>query len=254
MNREHSRLLVVEGDTEFCDILTASASMIDNLTLIGKTGSEKEALSILKEKMVDILLVDLELGEGTGLHLIEKLRTGNKPVPVMIVMTDSNSRTIRNIINDQDVDLVYHKTEMTYDCEQITYLIEKIVKCRSGDPDTERGTDDLKKQVQQKLEEFGFPKKYTGTAYLAEAVCIAAGREDRVCNLKKDIYAEVAEIFGATVSRVESNIRFVIDQVWLKQNLERLKIQYPFEYDNTNGKPTNKSFILNIAGMFTGRK
>lgn len=255
MDREHSRLLVVEGDAEMSNILETAFGKTDDVSIIAITESEEEALCILKDHVVDILLVDLELGEGTGLHLIEKIRM-IKPVPVIIVMTDTKSKVIRNILNEQDVEFVYHKTEIEYDCVQITYLVRKIVQNLSVDLKSvsEQQNDDLKRQIQQRLEKFGFPAKCTGTSYLVEAIYLTAVKKGQSCNLKNDIYASIAELYAATVPRVESNIRFVIEQVWLKQNLDWLKRQYPFEYDYTSGKPTNKSFILNMAGMFTGRK
>lgn len=255
MIRRDSHLLIVQGDAEVSSILSDAVCKVDNLLMIGITESEEEALNILNKQVVDILLVDLELGEGTGLHLIEKLRM-IQSVPVIIVMTDSKSKVIRNILNEQEVDFIYHKTDIEYDCVQITYLLRKIIQCHSTDvnDEAEQQNGDLKKEIQKKLDIFGFPAKCSGTSYLIEAVRLAALQNGKTCNLKNDIYARVARIYETTVPRVESSIRFVIEQVWLKQNLDWLKRQYPFEYDYTTGKPTNKSFILNLAGMFIGRK
>ena len=105
------------------------------------------------------------------------------------------------------------------------------------------------KKIQQKaknmLTELGVPQHLKGYQYLTEAITEAAGAEE-VLNVKvKDLYRQIAKLYGTTVSFVEKAIQQAICATWNLGDRESLSMF--FGYSNDTERPTNSEFIIFLA-------
>ena len=68
------RILLVEDDGVTRERIANVISAHDSLTLVASVGSQAEAEKVLDEVAIDILLTDLDLPDGNGTALIERVR------------------------------------------------------------------------------------------------------------------------------------------------------------------------------------
>ena len=87
--------------------------------------------------------------------------------------------------------------------------------------------DNKKQKVLLELSKLNARRSLNGYRYIIEAICIYI--DSPVCNITKDIYPVVAELFDTTAARVERAIRHLISTL-------DPKLQY-----------NNKEFIARIA-------
>ena len=83
-------------------------------SLVGKTGSQKEAMQMLLSLNVDVMLLDLELDEGDGMHLLEEMRAKLERIPEIITVTNTSSESVLSCVRELGSDFVYQKHNGAY--------------------------------------------------------------------------------------------------------------------------------------------
>lgn len=66
-------------------------------------------------------------------------------------------------------------------------------------------------------------------------------------SMMKEVYPYVAEVHGATVSRVERNIRHFVKVIWIRERTAEINKVFGGNVYNKRIKPTNSDFIYLIA-------
>lgn len=80
------KVLVVEDQAMVRGAISALLSLEDNIDVIGQAENGKQAVKILEDNMVDIVLTDIEMPEMTGIELAEHL--AQQPIAIKtIIMT-----------------------------------------------------------------------------------------------------------------------------------------------------------------------
>jgi DNA-binding LytR/AlgR family response regulator len=75
--------LIVDDETPARDLISFYASKINALSVVGSCQNGNEAIEILKKERVDILLLDIQMPDITGIELIRSL----DPPPLTIFIT-----------------------------------------------------------------------------------------------------------------------------------------------------------------------
>ena len=70
MRKDRYSILVVDSDTGFADELGKRVEMRDNMLLCGKAYSGDVVLPIVKDKMPDVIIMDLTLPALDGISVI----------------------------------------------------------------------------------------------------------------------------------------------------------------------------------------
>ena len=65
----------------------------------------------------------------------------------------------------------------------------------------------------------------------------------------KEIYAKIAEENGTTASKVERNIRNLIEVTWINGNVNAINEIFGYTVSPKKGKPTNSEFIAVITAF-----
>lgn len=89
------------------------------------------------------------------------------------------------------------------------------------------------------IRRLGATSKYKGYYYVADAVKMAQGIQERPVKVTKDIYAVLARKYKSTPSNVEHNIRTLINLCWTSHRDVLEEIAGCTMVD----KPTNSEFI-----------
>ncbi|MCG9911336.1 MAG: LytTR family DNA-binding domain-containing protein [Flavobacteriales bacterium] len=72
--------LIVDDEPLAADVIESFVAKMPHLHLTGKVNSATEALSVLKSEKVDIMFLDIQMPEMTGLELLKTLR--NPPIVI----------------------------------------------------------------------------------------------------------------------------------------------------------------------------
>lgn len=117
------RILHVEDDADLSLIL--GKSLRDSVEWVGAT-SVQEAEKLLAAQRFDLMVLDLELPDGSGLQLLEHLHEiGSRPVPVLILSASEAGEDVRH-----RVEAALVKSRMSE--ERIVETILSLIRRQSG--------------------------------------------------------------------------------------------------------------------------
>ncbi len=74
--------LIVDDEPLASDVIESFAAKIPYLHVVGKAGSAVEALGVLKNEKIDLLFLDIQMPEMTGLELLKTLKN-----PPLVIFT-----------------------------------------------------------------------------------------------------------------------------------------------------------------------
>lgn len=91
------RILLIEDSTALSKRLVDLLSEPGRLTVAAQAATQSEAVSKLKERLYDVLVVDIELAEGNGVAVIRQARQLYAPdaQPLIVVLTNYASDFVR---------------------------------------------------------------------------------------------------------------------------------------------------------------
>jgi DNA-binding NarL/FixJ family response regulator len=88
------RVLVVEDHPVYRDGLAAALAGPDDLVLVAAVGTLAEARSVLQDRPVDVVLLDLGLPDGDGLAALPLGRAGDGTAAVVVLTMNDDPHTV----------------------------------------------------------------------------------------------------------------------------------------------------------------
>lgn len=86
-------VLVVDDDHALCDLMALAVELGGRFAL--KAGSAAEALALLEEREVALVLTDIHMPRASGLELLAALSVTKRPPPVLVVTGETDTYTTR---------------------------------------------------------------------------------------------------------------------------------------------------------------
>lgn len=102
-------------------------------------------------------------------------------------------------------------------------------------------------RVSELLTELGMPRNIKGFKYARTAIILAYENPNMVDAITKELYPEVAKLYGTTPSRTERAIRHATEVTWDRGDLDVLKKYFGNTISSRRAKPTNSEFIAMLA-------
>jgi len=93
------RILLIDDHVLFRESVGRLLAADAGLRVVAQTGSAADAIKILSEEAIDIVLLDLDLGEESGVDFIQELRLQNILVKVLIVTAGMSDRITLSVLN-----------------------------------------------------------------------------------------------------------------------------------------------------------
>jgi response regulator of citrate/malate metabolism len=82
---ERIRVMVVEDDPQMRGQITQMVSDSESCVVVCSVSSCQEAAQFIERSSMDVLLVDLELPDGSGLDLIKKTTLRHPEADIMVI-------------------------------------------------------------------------------------------------------------------------------------------------------------------------
>ncbi len=83
------KVLLVEDSRVLADRLIELIDQTPAVDLVGHVDNERDAIELLRRKTVDVVVLDLQLRQGTGFGVLKSLpRNGHKPLVLVLTNYD----------------------------------------------------------------------------------------------------------------------------------------------------------------------
>lgn len=247
------KVLLADPSEEYRKLLGDVLLAEGDVEVVCSTNDGFRALSVIKEKKIDVLLTDIVLNGLDGLAVMSKLRDlpeSHRPAVIVVsAFTGEHALTEASALGAAYF-LPKHCDPSSL-LQRIRIVSGKgISGAAAGRPlsiKPSRPEKSVEALVTEILHEIGVPAHIKGYQYLREAINLTVTDMNIINSVTKVLYPTVAKRFSTTSSRVERAIRHAIEVAWDRGDLEVLQKYFGYTVSNIKGKPTNSEFIAMIA-------
>ena len=114
------RVLLVEDSRVLAERLRESLDSLEQVEVVGSVADETSAVMAARENHVDVIILDLQLKEGTGFGVMQRL---GEMRPVIIVFTNYMLPEYQRIASSLGVQ---HFLNKSMDYERLPQLLQEI--------------------------------------------------------------------------------------------------------------------------------
>ena len=106
------KMLLVEDSTLLREVLFETINNLKNISVVGMAATQTKAISLLKETQFDILLLDIELYDGSGFGVVKYTKQANYPfkTPILMLLTNHTTPQYLSLAKDLGVDYYFDKS------------------------------------------------------------------------------------------------------------------------------------------------
>jgi two-component system NarL family response regulator len=104
------RLILADPQPFFRHVLTTALRLEDDLDPVGSTDDEEEAIALARQASADLIISEIELGRGSGLHLASRVKG---ETPVLILTRRSEGEVILDAAASGAVGCVGHSAGLS---------------------------------------------------------------------------------------------------------------------------------------------
>lgn len=233
-------LLIVEDDLIQSHFLANSiCKEISDARVYNIASTGSEAIDIIKEEKVDIIILDLKLPDMTGIDIINYISSNNivKYSKSVFVLTGEMELLSKIVKNKCIFNYSSKIKNIDYIISQIKNLIEQKEKniCE----------DKIKEEIKKELEILKFDFSYMGNKYLYECIyqCFFKTNIYNI-NFKKDIYPIISSKYHKTVNSIKTNIFQATSIMYYEINNKELSDYFGYKIIN---KPKTKDVVFAIV-------
>lgn len=253
------KVLIIDDYTTFRFIATEELTQ-RGYDVVGAVGDGYEGIKQIKEKLPDIVLIDVILPGIDGIGVLKKMKELVLPKqPIFIVTTAMTSEYLMKEANSLGIEYYMLKP---FDFDILAQRINELVKKErqglnnnSAVPEKTQGMSnnspfmsiDLESEVTGIILEMGIPAHIKGYQYLRTAIMMTVENNSLVNAITKILYPNIAKRYNTTPSRVERAIRHAIEVAWERGDIDKLQSVFKYSVSNLKGKPTNGEFIALLS-------
>ena len=114
------RVLLVEDSRVLSERMRESLEGLDNVEVVGAVADESAAVAAVRQHAVDVIVLDLQLKEGTGFGVVQRL---GKTRPKIIVFTNYMLPEYQRLASSLGVEYFLNKS---LDYERLPQLLAEI--------------------------------------------------------------------------------------------------------------------------------
>lgn len=215
----------------------------DEFELIGITYSGQEAISLIREKNPDVMLLDVVMPAGGGLDVLSSFQ-GDTTIKTEFIMVSAIGD--EKITRDAFAMGAKYYIMKPFDADSVIRRIKNIMKEPEKDGTKEK-SQELDKIITNSLVTLGVPAQLNGYKYLRVAIRLVVEDPTVVSAVTKKIYPVIADMYKASAPSVERAIRHAVEVSWNRGNVQEMDRLFGYTINHEKGKPTNSEYIAMIA-------
>ena len=254
MNR--IKVMIVDDNEAFVNELAAFIMRDPGLLLVGKAYNAEQAKRIIRERMPDVVTLDIIMPKGDGLSVMDAVMRDTilyrKP-GFLVVTAVGDERVAQDAFahgamyylrKPTQIPLILSKIRTVYDRRRVlsrtrrAALMEEPALYNSGNLETD---------ITGVLHELGVPSSIRGFTFLRDAVTLAMTDKKSMNVVCRDLYPKIAEKNNTTPETVERAIRYAIDVTWTHGDTDAVHRVFGYSIKLRRNKPSNTEFIALLA-------
>lgn len=252
------RLLLIEDDKREWEKFKNIANKRADIEFVGMTDSADEGLLLVKRKMPDGIILDLELneGKGSGFNFLEKIKKLKlDKYPKIVVTTNVYSDSVYDYLHENKVEFIFYKKQDTYSVESVINTLALLSgyknnpKNNSKDEissDDEENIKIMSEKVNKELDLIGISTHLQGRKYLYDAIMYLLSKESEDGRISINQYLmSKYKRASSTISRAMQN---AIIHAWRVTAPDDLEVYYTASISYETGIPTPVEFIYYYVG------
>jgi two-component system, OmpR family, response regulator len=114
------RVLLVEDSRVLAERLRESLELLENVEVVAAVAEETSAVTAVRDNNVDVVVLDLQLKEGTGFGVVQRL---GKERPTIIVFTNYVLPEYERLADSMGIEYFLNKSK---DYERLPQLIQEL--------------------------------------------------------------------------------------------------------------------------------
>ena len=219
---------IVDDNERIVNLLTEILKADSDIEVVGTSDNGVDALTMIKEKKPDIVLLDLIMPKLDGLGVMEKVRLDEsyKKAPAFIVITAIGQEGVTEnafelganyyIMKPFDNNVILSRIKQIKGDVHNNKLVEnhRVSAYENKDAYLERN---LESDVTNIIHEIGVPAHIKGYQYLRDAIMMSVNDNEMLNSITKLLYPSIAKRHKTTPSRVERAIRHAIEVAWSRE-------------------------------------
>lgn len=237
------------------------------MKVVLSTGDGSKALETIKQKKIDVVVMDMILPGVDGIGILEEVNNSNqKNRPIFIVETALRKENLveqaiqsgadyymmKPVSGQMLIKRMYQMVENKYgtaaSAKTEDYSVNASVEVKEPVKKNinKKGytySGDLEMDITNILLEIGIPAHIKGYQYIREGIIMAFYDRNMLHYITKFLYPAIAKKYKTTSSSVERTIRHAIEVAWRRGNLETLEEVFGNTICAGRGKPTNSEFM-----------
>lgn len=248
-------IVLVEDDPHACENFANCANKMDDINIVNITNNTETALQNIQDFLPHVIILDLELhnGTGNGMTLLSRLKELNLPIyPYILITTNNSSTTTYDSARDLGADFIMSKHQTDYSEENVLSFLQIIKKSIRNKVSShypglstveppELQEKRMTCRIMEELNLIGISPKAIGYGYLIDAILIMAKAPTQ------NITTILGKKYGKTESSVERAMFNAINKAWKQSDIEVLAKYYTAKIQSARGTPTITEFICYYA-------
>lgn len=106
------KMLLVEDSTLLREVLFETINNLKNISVEGMAATQTKAISLLNQMQFDILLLDIELYDGSGFEVVKHTKQAHYPFkpPILMMLTNHTTPQYLSLAKDLGVHYYFDKS------------------------------------------------------------------------------------------------------------------------------------------------
>jgi len=249
------KIVLVEDDVSACKKFMECAAGRTDIVFVGMTGRSDEGLRLVRDRLPDAVILDMELnwGEGSGFDFLDKFMKMDLSIrPIVVITTRNRSEAIQEQLHDEyGVDWIFCKLQSGYSQEMVVNHLLKMrpYLTRSRGASRELKTietpeelrDRIMQRINAELNAFGVSVRLKGRELAAEAIYLLLTKDSRDSDT---VFQDLAAKHKTHYNNVVRNIQTAINDAWINHDdIEALLRVYTAPVRKDAGSPSPTEFI-----------
>lgn len=253
------KVVLADDNKEFVDMLGMCLKNENDIDVVGVASNGKDAIDLIKNNEVDILLCDMIMPCMDGIAVVEemsKLELLEKTKIIMLSSVGSEDITSKAI----NMGVSYYMLKPV----EYPILVNRIKEVHEGFKSIEKkdnlniiqsevnsffvsDVDNLDLEITNIMNKMGVPAHIKGYTFMREGIKMIIEDIGLLGSVTKELYPSIASKYSTTSSRVERAIRHSIEVAWSRGNYNYIAEFFNYNLDTRVTKPKNAEFMAGIA-------
>lgn len=233
-------ILIVDDNIFYAKkLVNIIGDKVQNTRIFNVATTGFEAINILQNNNIDIVLLDLKIPKMNGVEILNSLSEEQlDKYEKSIILVSGDSELIVKARNNR---AVYGYVIKGSGTDNLILQINEIIK-EKKDMIIEK---DILKKIVNEVQFLGYNLSHKGTTYLIETIYyILTNQNKNYDNLSKSVYPILSKKYNKSISNIKVNISKASDIMYYECEKNKLNKYFRFYLDC---KPKPKNIINTIA-------